>query len=405
MGVNYSPSIVKDAIVFNVDAANLKCYDPRENLTIYSQGAFNNVTYWPKVSSTGYTITDNTTETAAPDGTFTASKILCTAPAVDGSSSFYQDITMPYGLGTYTTSIYFKSSNASRIRIQMFGLWNTIDGFSSIDINPTTGANIASNGTLVVEDVGNGWRRYSITKNANNVNNTVLKFQIYLDNSAGTTYIWGGQIERKSSPGPYVATTTSAVVKPLPCNNMSVIPALESVNNNNRTMYDHRNAGSFTFDGGANFERSSTTYNFPGGGSVDVWFRLGVIGTQQGIFYIGDGGTNVIDFWYNNSTLRWETARAGVGASVVSTTVLAANTWYHAVGTWDSSSIYLYLNGSLQASLATANRPNAITGGMAIGTYLSGMTGNISAVKVYNRTLSAAEVATNFNALRSRYSL
>ena len=405
MGISYGPSIVDDSITFHIDAANSKCYDARENLTVNSQGAFNNTSYWPKVTTTGYTLTDNTTETAAPDGTFTATKINCTTPAQDGSSSFYQDITMPYGLGTYTTSVYIKGSTATRIRIQMFGLWNTIDGFSSIDLNPITGSLFSSFGTVVVEDVGNGWKRYSFTNSANNVNNTVLKFQFYLDQSAGVTYIWGAQIERKSSPGPYVATTTSALVKPLPCNNLSAIPTLESVSNSSRVMYDHRNAGSFTFDGGANLVRSSLTYNFPGGGSVDVWFKLGVLGTQQGIFYISDGGTNLVDFWYNNSTLRWETAKAGVGSSVVSTTVLAANTWYHAVGTWDYTSIKLYLNGELQAQTNTANQPYTITGGTAIGTYSSNMTGNISAVKVYNKPLTANEVKQNFNALRQRYSL
>jgi hypothetical protein len=405
MGVNYSPSIVKDAIVFNIDAANVKCYDPRENLVTFSQGGFNNATYWTKGGGPGYTITDNTSETAAPDGTFTSSKIVVTTPAKNGSSAIYQDFSVTSGTGTYTPSIYVKaSSGAGSFVVQSFLLWTTTNGIAGFTVVPTSGTSPTSN--IIIEDVGNGWKRYSLTGTGVTAANNTYRYQIYFDNADNTTfYIWGAQVERKPSVGPYVGTTTSNLVKPLPCNNMSVIPALESVSSNSRTMYDNRNSGSFTFDGDANFARSSTTYNFPGGGSVDIWFRLGVIGTQQGIFYISDGGTNLVNFWYNNSTLRWETAKAGVGSTIVSTTVLAANTWYHAVGTWDSSSIYLYLNGSLQASAATANRPNSITGGAAIGTYQSNMTGNISAVKVYNRTLSAAEVATNFNALRSRYSL
>jgi hypothetical protein len=405
MGISYGPSIVDDSITFNIDAANLKCYDPRENLTTNSQGAFNNITYWPKVTTTGFTITDNTSETVAPDGTFTASKVICTTTANDGSSSIYQDFAISSGTGTYTVSVYIKgSSGTGQVTFQSFLLWTTINGFLGMGISPTV--NTSGTANIVIEDVGNGWKRYSITGTGDTAANNTYRLQIYFDNADNTTfYMWGVQVERKSSVGPYVATSTAALTKPLPCNNLSVIPSLESVSNSSRVMYDHRNAGSFTFDGNANLVRSSLRYDFPGGGSVDVWFKLGVIGTQQGIFYISDGGTNLVNFWYNNSTLRWETAKAGVGTTIVSTTVLAANTWYHAVGTWDYTSIKLYLNGELQAQTNTANQPFTITGGTAIGTYSSNMTGNISAVKVYNKPLTANEVKQNFNALRQRYSI
>jgi hypothetical protein len=406
MPTRYGPSIVQDSIEFHIDAANVKCYNPRENLILFSQGGFNNTTYWPKVSTTGYTLTDNTTETAAPDGTFTATKINCTAPAQDGSSSFAQDIAMPLGVGTYTLSVYLKGSTATGIRFQGFGLFNTIDGFVGANINPIAGTVSGFGGnTVVVTDVGNGWRRYSLTAKANNINNGTFKYQIYLDASAGVTYMWGAQIERTSSPGAYVATTTSQVVKPLPCNNISNVLSIDTINNNNRVMYDSRNNGSFTFDGLANFERPSRTYNFPGGGTVDVWFRFNSISGSQGVFYISDGGTNLVNFWYNGSKLRWEIVRAGAATQIVTNTTILANTWYHAVGVWDSTSTYVYLNGVLEASTTSSNRPTAITGGTAIGTYSSSMDGNISSVKVYNRPLTAAQVAQNFNALRGRYSL
>jgi hypothetical protein len=405
MGVNYSPSIVKDSIVFNVDAANIKCYDPRENLLRFSQGGFNNTTYWTKGGGSGYTITDNTAETAAPDGTSTASKIVVTTPAKNGSSTIYQDFSVTSGSGTYTQSIYVKpSSGSGSVAVSSFLLGSVTNGIGGFTVIPISGT--SPDTAIVIEDVGGGWKRYSITNTGTTAANNTYRLQMYFDNADNTTfYIWGSQVERKSSIGPYVATTTSGTVKPLPCNNLSQIPALESVTNNNRVMYDHRNSGSFTFDGSANFARSSTTYNFPGGGSVDVWFKLDAIGTAQGIFNINDMQADRVNIWYNNSTLRLSTSKAGETSNVFSTTVLAANTWYHAVGTWDSSSIYLYLNGSLQASLATANRPNQITGVATMGLYASNMTGNISAVKVYNKALSAAEVATNFNALRSRYSI
>lgn len=405
MPTRYGPSIVGDSIDFHIDAANPKCYNPRENFIVFSQGAFNNTTYWTKGGGPGLTITDNTTETAAPDGTFTASKIVCTTTAKNGSTTIYQDFSVTSGTGTYTPSIYIKGlSGSGTVAFQSFLLYTTTNGIAGMGITPTT--NTSGTPNVVIEDVGNGWKRYSISDTGITAANNTYRYQVYFDNTDNTSfYMWGAQVERKSSVGPYVATTTPSVVKPLPCNNISNVLSISTVNNNNRAMYDHRNNGSFTFDTLANFERPSTTYNFPGGGSVDIWFKLNNLATQQGIFYINDGGFNFVDFYYNGSKLRWEIVRSQIGTQIVSTTTILANTWYHAVGVWDSTSTYLYLNGVLEASTTSSNRPTAITGGTAIGTYQSGMNGNISAVKVYNRPLTALEVAQNFNALRGRYSI
>jgi hypothetical protein len=405
MPTRYGPSIVQDSIEFHIDAANVKCYNPRENFIAFSQSAFNNTTYWTKGGGPGFTITDNTSETSAPDGTFTASKIACTTTAKNGSSTIYQDFAVTSGTGTYTPSIYVKaSSGPGSFVVQSFLLYTTINGFTGFTVVPTSGTSPTAD--IVIEDVGNGWKRYSITGTGVTAANNTYRFQIYFDNADNTTfYIWGAQSERKSYVGPYVATTASSVIKPLPCNNISNVLSIDTINNNNRVMYDSRNNGSFTFDGLANFERPSRTYNFPGGGTVDVWFRLSNLASAQGVFYISDGGTNLVNFWYNGSKLRWEIARAGVATQIVTNTTILANTWYHAVGVWDSTSTYVYLNGVLETSTTSSNRPTAITGGTAIGTYSSSMSGNISSVKVYNRPLTAAQVAQNFNALRGRYSL
>ncbi len=79
---------------------------------------------------------------------------------------------------------------------------------------------------------------------------------------------------------------------------------------------------------------------------------------------------------------------------------------YAATGNYASDSWALYVNGDLNAGPNTngTNGPN----GFAIGSYAAGSefsNSHISNLLVYNRVLSAAEIAQNFNALRGRYGL
>ena len=89
------------------------------------------------------------------------------------------------------------------------------------------------------------------------------------------------------------------------------------------------------------------------------------------------------------------------------TTTHALNTWYHFVGTYDGSYIRFYNNGVLKNSVAGSGTVGGSGVNMVVGSYSGNyfMNGTISIVKIYNRTLSAAEVSQNFNALRGRYGL
>jgi hypothetical protein len=86
------------------------------------------------------------------------------------------------------------------------------------------------------------------------------------------------------------------------------------------------------------------------------------------------------------------------------------NAWSHLVGTYDGSTSRAYLNGTQIDSWA---QTGTITDGTyVVGTYGGGLTdgvhnfkGLISKANIYNRALSATEVAQNFNAQRSRFGI
>jgi hypothetical protein len=86
---------------------------------------------------------------------------------------------------------------------------------------------------------------------------------------------------------------------------------------------------------------------------------------------------------------------------VYSTSDLALNTWSHVAGTWDGSTLRLYVNGSPVAmlsqsgSLTNSSDPLRIGGNALWGEYFAGQ---IDEVRVYNRALSQAEIQADITA-------
>ncbi|MBU0728665.1 MAG: DUF2341 domain-containing protein [Proteobacteria bacterium] len=87
----------------------------------------------------------------------------------------------------------------------------------------------------------------------------------------------------------------------------------------------------------------------------------------------------------------WEGSCLGVS----STTVFMANTWYHYAGTFDGTTLKLYINGVLEGSLA-ATIPMGSSEGyrLTIGENFEGL---IDDVAIYNRALSSAEILDHMN--------
>ncbi len=84
---------------------------------------------------------------------------------------------------------------------------------------------------------------------------------------------------------------------------------------------------------------------------------------------------------------------------VVSAQPVAVNEWYHIAGTCDGSIANLYVNGTLEASGAVEANYSGTTSGTRIGgEYCCGgnnFPGLIDEVRIWNRALSANEIATN----------
>lgn len=86
-----------------------------------------------------------------------------------------------------------------------------------------------------------------------------------------------------------------------------------------------------------------------------------------------------------------------------STTIPTANTWYHVVGTYDGSTIKIYINGNLEASTSFTTGIPTQTGNFVIGegyfndALADTLDGRMDEVKVYNQALTADQVKLDMN--------
>jgi len=91
----------------------------------------------------------------------------------------------------------------------------------------------------------------------------------------------------------------------------------------------------------------------------------------------------------------------GYNADVAGTTTLLPNTWYFGAVTFDGSTVALYVNGHLENSLyAPGLNTQLNANGLTVGyrPYGTRWTGQLDEVSIWNRALTAAEVAAIYTA-------
>ena len=96
------------------------------------------------------------------------------------------------------------------------------------------------------------------------------------------------------------------------------------------------------------------------------------------------------------------------GIQDASYTFSDTSNYNYAVGTYDGSALRLYLNGALVGTATTSvSIVYSDSYPLLLGYYANAFATNmnVGSLKLYNRALSATEIAQNFNALRERYNI
>lgn len=238
-------------------------------------------------------------------------------------------------------------------------------------------------------------------------------------------YFCGMQVEEQPYVTPFVNGTRGATVS----TGGGFFDLSKTGNNGDLSLiaFDSDNLGSITLDGTQYVScGTDSSLNLTTTGTLSVWMKVtDWAGSNDywGALWIGGSAgfdTNGYTIWaYSDepspgvATLygtianrtpveHWQTSRAFGLSTTLGSSI------HNYVLTWNSTTVYIYLDGEYVSQSAYAYGAGDTTG----KTFYLGrnelarqMIGNIYNASVYDRLLSADEVEQNFNALRARYSL
>jgi hypothetical protein len=179
-----------------------------QNLTLQSQTF--DVSPW---SNASLSVTANST--TAPDGTATADKLV--ENNVNTTHAIYQSIGTTSGLCTW--SVYAKADTRNWLNLTAYvaGARNTW-----FDLTNGVVGTVASGCTASITAVGNGWYRCSVTTTGG----SSTYFECWLANGDNVTsyagdgtsglFVWGAQLEQRSTATAYTVTTTQPITNYIP---------------------------------------------------------------------------------------------------------------------------------------------------------------------------------------------
>jgi hypothetical protein len=397
MTVDAGPNIVTNNLIFGIDERNTK--------KSWIGPPITNQFLAP-------TPTQNGDVTFALNGTGTFKRI--TGGTFDGYSISQNDVVYRYDLGVAGCHYH---GNAVTIASGVYVTW-TFDYYISPDAANLGTANYLAN----VEGVG------SMAITLPNFNKGVwqsIKSTSALTTSSGSAnlLLYPGACSSSylASSGyilyknPQVTVTTYNPTVGIPFVNgtrTSSQSLLDTVSKNIITA----NNLVYAADGTFSFNGSSSNCTIPNNTifdtqtpTVEAWIKPSTL-TQNGFIFEKGSVNTEYSLFFEGSSIVWRHASAAGGYTNLTTptSALTVNQWNHVVGTFESGSRKIYINGVQVASDATVQTIPVNNGGQTIGMYNTNgyyYSGSIGVVRVYTRVLTANEVKQNFDSLRSRYGI
>jgi len=184
-----------------------------------------------------------------------------------------------------------------------------------------------------------------------------------------------------------------------------------SGNNRNLTLFNgtaYNSAGYFDFDGSDDYAKTSD--NGLGTGttiphSLEMWVNFDVLTNPRWWLAVIGQYTTGAHHWIGTTGVQFGAWSANCQRSP---TLLGVNNWMQIVGTFNGTTLTYYVNSVNTGGSCTADGFNFTNTDFTIGLRLGSeayFNGKVSNVKIYNRALSAEEIAQNFNALCGRYEI
>jgi hypothetical protein len=400
MSARGGPNIIEDGLVLALDAANEKSFrgEPTTNLfATFSSTENNAVLVGVSPISLACGNSANWSRCDYGGGTYAFNHIETENPY--GIRSLVGNLISTVTGGDYRATI--SNIGATTLnRTFTFSMWVKNNGGTVTSISMSIRTNGDSNGPTVGKTITNEWQRISITHTFTGTCTNEIRSYLFGLNAGLNILVYGAQLEEKPYATPFVNGTRGTTVA------TGGGWADISGNSNhgelvNGPTYSSANGGVIVLDGVNDYIDISlnlSTQNYTIMGSA----RYVSIGGRT---FSGKNNNWLMGHW-SSSTVKhyaegWVTGTSGTEQSDTNWRM------YAATGNYSSDSWAFYVNGQLQAGTnsAGANGPN----GFSIGRYAPGngeySNSHISNLLVYNRVLTAGEIAQNFNATRARYNL
>jgi type II secretory pathway pseudopilin PulG len=159
----------------------------------------------------------------------------------------------------------------------------------------------------------------------------------------------------------------------------------------------------------------SSTLDLTTAGTVGAWIHMDSITPFGGIVHKGDrtdfsDEAYTLQFWTGNTVILGITDNSNNLHMVQTNTVFVPNTWYYVAGTWDSTGMRIYVNGTLDRSVTDTGVARNSAGSLNIGaqtsTYYDGtyhnfpFQGIIDEASISNRALSSDEIKLYYNSTK-----
>lgn len=177
----------------------------------------------------------------------------------------------------------------------------------------------------------------------------------------------------------------------------------------NMPVYDFYNKGSLRFDGlNDTVNINNSQLNISTSITVEAWVKYnaqgGATARAYSVITYKSGWGWLLEDQSGQFNFRISTSVNG-DSNVNSSYSHGLNNWNHVVGTYDGSSQKIYVDGILKNSTSLTGTINVAGNTVRLGNYEGdyNLTGNIGVVRVYNKALSAAEVAQNYEAQKSKF--
>lgn len=176
----------------------------------------------------------------------------------------------------------------------------------------------------------------------------------------------------------------------------------------NNTSFSSLGNGSFAFDGNGDYLSLGNLGSFYSSGTISFWMYSTSVSNYRNPFTTKLDGSNAgIRFEQNDTGLIGVVVGNDAGTyggyAIINSGGLVANVWRHICITWNTSTNMLYGYADGQQSLSQSHSywatvlPNVVIGRGFSADSARHFAGNIGQFLMYNRDLSAEEVAFNYS--------